>query len=56
MMIMFVLLVTIVIKPYMYLLQLGDTVLHKASQYGNTQIIKALIESGAYVDHRNDVS
>ena len=57
MMIVFVfLLVTIVIKPCMYLLQLGDTVLHKASRYGNTQIVKALLESGAYVDRRNDVS
>ena len=30
--------------------------LHRASRYGNTEIVKALIDSGAYVDHRNDVS
>ena len=56
-MIMFVfLLVTIVIKPYMYLLQLRDTALHKASRYGNTEIVKALLDSGANVEPRNIVS
>ena len=43
-------------KPYMYLLQSGETVLHKAAKYGNTEIVKALLESGADVDPRNAVS
>ena len=50
------LLVTIVMKPYMYLLQLGDSVLHKASRYGNTEVVKFLLDSGADVDARNIVS
>ena len=50
------LLVTIVMKPYMYLLQLGNTVLHQASKYGSTEIVKALLESGVDVNPRNNVS
>ena len=49
-------LATIVMKPYMYLLQLGDTVLHKASFNGKTEVVKALLDSGVDVDTRNIVS
>ena len=40
----------------MCLLQVGDTVLHKASEYGQHELMKHLLKTGIAVDARNDVS
>ena len=40
----------------MYLLQIGDTVLHTASSGGHYETIRLLLDSGISIDIRNDVS
>ena len=43
-------------KPYMCLLQFGDTVLHEASRNGQHELLQNLLKTGIAVDVRNDVS
>ena len=49
-------LITIVMKPYMCLLQGGDTVLHKAVQNGQQDMLRLLISSGMSPDTEGLVS
>ena len=48
--------ITIVMKPYMCLLQGGDTVLHKAAQNGQQDVLRLLISSGMSPDTEGLVS
>ena len=38
------------------LLQLGETPLHKAAAIGNVASIECLLNKGAKIDHKDDVS
>ena len=49
-------LVTVVMKPYMCLLQWGDTVLHKAAMSGHCDVLQLLIDAGMSVDIKGSVS
>ena len=49
-------LITIVMKPYICLLQTGDTVLHKAAQNGQQDVLRLLISSGMSPDTEGLVS
>ena len=43
-------------KPYMCLLQWGDTVLHKAAECGHCGVVQLLIDAGMSVDIKGIVS
>ena len=43
-------------KPYMCLLQLDDTVLHKAAMSGHCDVLQLLIDAGMSVDIKGLVS
>ena len=38
-----------------FMLQYGDTALHKAATWGKVEAVKALVDCGAAVDIRNEV-
>ena len=38
-----------------FMLQYGDTALHKAAAWGEVEAVKALVDCGAAVDIRNEV-
>ena len=43
-------------KPYMCLLQLGDTALHRAARSGHCDVLRLLIDAGMSVDIKGQVS
>ena len=43
-------------KPYMCLLQWGDTALHRAAESGHCDVVQLLIDAGMSVDIKGDVS
>ena len=49
-------LVTVVMKPYMCLLQFDNTALHRAASSGHCDVLQLLIDAGMSVDIKGDVS
>ena len=49
-------LVTVIMKPYMCLLQWDDTALHRAAIRGHCDVVQLLIDAGMSVDTKNRVS
>ena len=49
-------LATVVMKPYMCLLQLDDTVLHNAAEGGHSNLLQLFISAGMSVDIKGNVS
>ena len=43
-------------KPYMCLLQMGDSALHRAASSGHCDVLQLLIDAGMSVDIKGDVS
>ena len=43
-------------KPYMCLLQLDDTVLHIAAEYGHSNLLQLFISAGMSADIKGNVS
>ena len=49
-------LVTVMMKPYMCLLQVGDTALHRVAESGQCDVLQLLIDAGMSVDIKSWVS
>ena len=49
-------LVTVVMKPYICLLQFGDNALHAAAESGHCDVLQLLIDTGMSVDIKGWVS